>query len=434
MSSSQSPSLSRLMQSLSSYQQFFYGLTPFAAILLFKFLLQQIKNNQHVIDNSIDIIKIARRRYQSRQVLPRVESSNDAEFILKVDQGKHFKHQVAGHATQVMLKHKDMVLKPMNKLNLFLRELKFYESMASSQPQSSHFPHQFVPRYHGVILGENSCGKRTPYLALTDASKQFKNPCMMDIKMGRETFEPTAPLDKMMREKIKYRHQEKIGFRICGYKVYDSCAQIYHSVGKKFGRNLSPELVEHGLASFFHNGMGHFRLDVLEQLVQKLELLLQWFLKQNKWHFYCSSLLITYDAEVNSSPRVNTGTIPHRHFLQCCLDTLREESIDGNSEAAGGGGAKNSDLKSAAPPPRSKIQRHRISNSRNLSQDIVDVRMIDHAHTLQSPGSNDESYIYSLKSLIYHLELIITNIRAGGDSYSEPSMLIAEALALSQQK
>jgi hypothetical protein len=32
------------------------------------------------------------------------------------------------------------------------------------------------------------------------------------------------------------------------------------------------------------------------------------------------------------------------------------------------------------------------------------------------------------------LELIITNIRAGGDSYSEPSMLIAEALALSQQK
>lgn len=436
-------SLTRLALSGSSYQQFFYGLTPFAAILLFKFFLQQVKNNQLIIDNSIDVIKIARRRYQTRRLLPRVEDpAHEADFILKVDQGKHFNHQVAGHSTQVMLRHKDMILKPLNKLNLFLREVKFYEAMASNSPHSAHFPHQFIARYHGVILGENSLGKRTPYLALEDVSKKYKTPCMIDIKMGRETFEPTAPLDKVMRERIKYKYQEKIGFRICGFKVYDSLAQVYQSVGKKFGRSLTPELVEPGLAAFFHNGLGHFRLDVLEQLVQKLELLLQWLLQQNKWHFYCSSLLITYDAEVlSSSARAKTAHVSHRHILQHCLDS---RAVEGEEAATGGTLANNHDSKQGpsswslrphlSPPLQELVASSASPACSSKCHDLVDVRMIDHAHTLESAGGTDESYIYSIKSLIWHLELIISNIRAGGvDRYCEPSVLIADALSASQK-
>jgi len=444
MPSSQSSSFSQLITSLSSYHQFFYGLTPFAAILLFKFFLQQIKTNQLIIDNSIDIIKIARRRYQARRILPRIPSDNDAEFVLQVDPGKHFKHQVAGHSTQVLLKHKDMVLKPMHKRNLFLREVSFYESMASDEPHSAHFPRQFLARYHGVILGENSCGKRTPYLALTDVSKKFRNPCIIDIKMGRETFEPTASLDKMMREKIKYKYQEKIGFRICGFKVYDSVAQIYQSVGKKFGRSLTPDLVEHGLAAFFHNGCHHFRIDVLEQLVQKLELLLQWFLKQNKWHFYCSSLLITYDAEVLApGVRERKENYPHRHFLQCCLDSQRQGQEGDCADGSENSTKHNNVTVSGQDLHRPQFLRIPQPTARQVStesiipsirqQDIVDVRIIDHAHTLESTGSVDHSYIYSLKSLIRHLEMIITSIRMGGVHYSEPSMLIAEPLALAQK-
>jgi 1D-myo-inositol-tetrakisphosphate 5-kinase/inositol-polyphosphate multikinase len=338
----------------------------------------------------------------------------------------------------------------MNKMNLFLREVEFYEHMASNGPHSAHFPYQFIAPYHGVILGENICGKRTPYLALEDISKNYRVPCMMDIKMGRETFEPTASLDKMIREKIKYKYQEKIGFRICGFKVYDSLAQVYHSVGKKFGRSLTPELVEHGLAAFFHNGLGHFRIDVLEQLVQKLELLLQWLLKQNKWHFYCSSLLITYDAEaVARSARVRVlDDISLRHFLLCCVDGKEEGEC--SREDVTRKNSFNTEVSSDHEPisttrkpslcqqqqQRLGVQRHPSisSTSHNHHQDLVDVRMIDHAHTLESPGSSDDSYIYSLKSLIRHLESIIFNIHgaaASGTSYCEPSILIADALSLS---
>ena len=446
---SSSSYFSRLVSSYSPYQNFFYGLTPFAAILLFKFFLQQIKNNQLVIDNSIDIIKIARKRYEKRRILPRVvESTNEAaEFILKVDQGKHFKHQVAGHTTHVMLKHKDMVLKPLNKHNLFLHEVEFYETMASNESHSAQFPHQFIAKYHGVILGENSCGKITPYLALEDVSRNYKRPCMMDIKMGRQTFEPSASLDKKMREKIKYKYQEQIGFRICGFKVYDSLAQSYHRVGKKFGRSLTPDLVSHGLAAFFYNGMGHLRLDVLEKLVQKLELLLQWLLKQNKWHFYCSSLLITYDAEVLAAcEREERGELhfPHRHTLLCCMDAREEqqyqksrkgtdsaikqeeEETEGGFDTTQSNAVKDLERPSSSTTTTSFPPSALYSHCRH--QDLVDVRMIDHAHTLECSGSNDESYIYSLQSLIRHLELIIGDTRCGGRRF-EPSILIAEALS-----
>jgi hypothetical protein len=420
--STASGAFSRLLSLRSSYQQFIYGLTPFAAILFFKFLLQQIKNNQLVIDNSIDIIKIARKRYEKRQILPRVaDSTNNAEFILKVDQGKHFKHQVAGHTTHVMLKHKDMILKPLIKLDLFLRELKFYESMASNEPHSAHFPYQFIPRYHGVIMGENTCGKRTPYLALEDVSKTFRHPCMMDLKMGRETFEPTAPLEKKIQEKVKYKYQAQVGFRICGFKVYDALAQSYHRVDKKFGRSLTPDLVEHGLAAFFHNGLGHFRLDVLGALVQKLELLLQWLLKQNKWHFYCSSLLITYDAEVLARERLKSEQLPHRHILLCCMDAREHNQAKGGG-AEGEEGVVAGDTGFNArllPPPACSTRLHTA----------VDVRMIDHAHTLESTGSNDDSYIYSIRNLIVHLELILLHAREGEGGYCEPSALIADALS-----
>jgi hypothetical protein len=234
--------------------------------------------------------------------------------------------------------------------------------------------------------------------------------------MGRHTFEPTAKLDKMIREKIKYKYQEQIGFRICGFKVFDSLAGSYHSVGKRYGRSLTPELVEHGLAAFFHNGLGHFRLNILENLVQKLELLFQWLIKQNKWHFYCSSLLITYDAEgVVVDEDTRSKHVLHRHVLLCCMDNVEEEQ--------GIGGVGSDKETSTTSLPHHYQQATSVCSRR---QHDVDVKIIDHAHTLESSGSNDDSYIYSMRSLIRHLKLIILNIRSG--NYYEPSYLIADAL------
>lgn len=47
----------------------------------------------------------------------------------------------------------------------------------------------------------------------------FENPCIIDIKMGRVSYEPSASLAKKMAEEAKCAYQKQFGFRVNGYRV-----------------------------------------------------------------------------------------------------------------------------------------------------------------------------------------------------------------------
>ncbi len=47
----------------------------------------------------------------------------------------------------------------------------------------------------------------------------FEHPCIMDMKIGKITYDPFATPDKIHRETIRYDHQSQLGFRISGIKV-----------------------------------------------------------------------------------------------------------------------------------------------------------------------------------------------------------------------
>ena len=47
----------------------------------------------------------------------------------------------------------------------------------------------------------------------------LKKPCIMDLKIGKKTFDPFAGPDKIQRELIRYKYQAQLGFRITGFKV-----------------------------------------------------------------------------------------------------------------------------------------------------------------------------------------------------------------------
>lgn len=83
----------------------------------------------------------------------------------------------------------------------------------------------------------------------------FKAPCIIDIKIGTNTYEPNAPLDKIKREQNKYHFQQEIGFRIVGFKVFDVITKTYKQIGKRFGRSLQPNKISEGLLLFFYNGL-----------------------------------------------------------------------------------------------------------------------------------------------------------------------------------
>jgi hypothetical protein len=102
------------------------------------------------------------------------------------------------------------------------------------------------------------------------------------------------------------------------------------------------------------------------------------------------------------------------HFLEHCL----EEYDKSQSTPA----SPHSNIHSSLPIPP---DHHRLNPYEYLpvrNDERIDVKMIDHAHTLPAtaaaasattkPGV-DESYLYSLKSLISHLEEICADVKAG---------------------
>jgi hypothetical protein len=165
-------------------------------------------------------------------------SSNQANTVTL------YEHQVAGHTKEALRSLEGgLLLKPMMKKDLFLREVALYEEMHRKESAYATSPIAFVPKYYGVMCTKSQNNEPLPCLVLGDVNQHYQKPCCIDIKMGQQTFEPNASDDKKAREKIKYPYQEEIGFRITGYKVYDIVSQSYVAFDKTLGRKLLPVFV-----------------------------------------------------------------------------------------------------------------------------------------------------------------------------------------------
>ena len=219
----------------------------------------------------------------------------------------------------------------------------------------------------------NSCLEKNllPHLVLDDLTLSYVSPCVIDIKMGQQTYEPDATSSKKKREIRKCPYQVITGFRITGMKVFDVMNSTYSYKDKQFGRAVQPDDIAGALRIFFWNGI-LIRKDVITKVIDQLKNILAWFENQNVLHFYCSSILIIYDG------CMNRGTIS-----------------DGNQigEHLGSSSASR-DTEKMKPRPL---------------PDLVQVKMIDFAHTLPSPIPRDidHGYILGIKNLINKLNTIM---------------------------
>ncbi|XP_054267639.1 inositol polyphosphate multikinase-like isoform X4 [Macrosteles quadrilineatus] len=129
---------------------------------------------------------------------------------------KPLENQVAGHSfsdgchTIGMLRDEDgHVLKPVNKPEQGRKEIEFYETLSKYETDDILQLKQFVPQYFGsVILSID--GRSAQFLKLLDATRGYKKPCVMDVKIGRQTWEPGAPVEKQLREEVLLRSTERI--------------------------------------------------------------------------------------------------------------------------------------------------------------------------------------------------------------------------------
>ncbi|CAJ0576831.1 unnamed protein product, partial [Mesorhabditis spiculigera] len=147
-----------------------------------------------------------------------------------------------------------------------------------------------VPRFYGlkqVPIG----GQDHEFLILDDLTFGYTRPAIMDIKMGRVTYDPDASEKKIKSETEKYPPQRSLGFRILGYRLHkeDGTVEIKD---RDWGKSKDETNIGQALYEFFQ-----CRPEAVPHILRKATLFREWFAQQRIFHFFASSLLFIFETD-----------------------------------------------------------------------------------------------------------------------------------------
>ncbi|XP_050420366.1 uncharacterized protein LOC126833216 [Adelges cooleyi] len=199
-----------------------------------------------------------------------------------------------------LLKHKEgYILKSVEGGTKGKNEVKFYEELKSNE--SLLTLRQLVPSYFGTITLKVD-SKDIKFIVLDDITRKMKKPCVMDVKIGMQTWEPGCTEKKKKDENAKYKEcKEQWNFCIPGFQVYDLSdpnSEQLHKYDKEFGKSLDPGKVVSVFKTFLNYDSSYLGLSKLVQgFTNQLDTIRRYFQNQKYHHFYSSSVLLAYDAE-----------------------------------------------------------------------------------------------------------------------------------------
>lgn len=127
------------------------------------------------------------------------------------------------------------------------KEIKFYENlMGHINDPNIEALRKFVPDYRGTVKMPFR-NKIIDFIKLADITHDMDEPCVMDIKIGKRTWDPLATPDKIAAEEQKYEAcKQNLGFCIPGFQVYDIKTGRIKRFGKEYGKKLNQNSVKDG--------------------------------------------------------------------------------------------------------------------------------------------------------------------------------------------
>eukprot|EP00928_Gymnodinium_smaydae_P085247 TRINITY_DN6860_c3_g1_i1.p1 TRINITY_DN6860_c3_g1~~TRINITY_DN6860_c3_g1_i1.p1 ORF type:complete len:356 (+),score=81.19 TRINITY_DN6860_c3_g1_i1:55-1068(+) len=195
------------------------------------------------------------------------------------------------------------------------RELDFLRSIVDRSDLGTF--KEFCPRFIKTAERDGQS-----YIVMSNLLQGFAEPALMDIKIGKQTWEDDATPEKKakMIEKAKASTCWDLGFRLTGARCRSSKDGEWEKYGKAGGQKIADrEGVERVFGRFFW----HPKLQ--QRARERLAVLKAWFESQSEFSFIGSSLLFSYDTAVDE-PELRLGLVDfqHVHSDRCANPAKRD--------------------------------------------------------------------------------------------------------------
>uniref|UniRef100_A0A182N3R0 Kinase n=1 Tax=Anopheles dirus TaxID=7168 RepID=A0A182N3R0_9DIPT len=303
--------------------------------------------------------------------------------------------QVAGHAFHKgtdslgLLKSIDdgSVLKPVAKLLAGAREIKFYEQIEQATGEQKELValRELIPRYRGhqkLPIG----GELIEFLRLEDLTQGMLEPCIMDVKIGRRSWDPMATEEKRRYEASKYvESRDAYGFCVPGFQFYSLQTGRLQRYGKEYGKRLTAVTVRDAVRRFLNADVGLCRQQLI-QFLTDLWNIQKWARTQTSFRLYASSVLLVYDARRLKPVLQHSGR-----------KSPRTPGTPGTPVAGGGGGG------GASTPGTPTFCTTSIN-------ELGDVEPLQHYFQIQRSHSSNHNYEEDIKIMKENYTFMLDNL------------------------
>ncbi|KAJ8318002.1 hypothetical protein KUTeg_003093 [Tegillarca granosa] len=310
---------------------------------------------------------------------------------------KPLANQVAGHkygegkSKLGCLQHIDgTILKPVQYPPKGQREVDFYQTVFNNE-NTEEILQQLrchVPQFFGIF--ESAENPKIKYLKLENLMYKFSQPCVLDIKMGKVTYDPEAPPEKIALELAKFPPAINLGYQFSGMQVFNPEQKKIVKYDKYYCKKLTEDtIIKQGFGKFFMID-SNFKRSLIKVVIRKLKSMKDWFLKQRKYAFYASSILMVYDGDKKQEE-------------DCEMDY---KSYDGIQDNVGHIADNERTVNGTANSENERTNVSAKMDEEIIVDENIEVKMIDFTHVFHS-SEEDQNYLFGLENLIHHLEILL---------------------------